>query len=77
VGTANFNENREPGTFTEAQHFSGADVGAPANVVMHSNFGPNGTSESCHSNTHDRDGMSGMATHRAAARECCRRAAGR
>jgi hypothetical protein len=51
VGAANFNENRDSGTFTQTEHFSGADVGAPANVVMHSNFGPDGTSEFCHSNT--------------------------
>src|SRR3954464_6370782 len=50
VGSANFNANRDSGTFTETQHFSGADVGAPANVVMHSNFGPNGVTEFCHSN---------------------------
>jgi hypothetical protein len=50
VGAANFNENRDSGTFTETQHFTGADVGAPANVVMHSNFGPNGVTEFCHSN---------------------------
>jgi len=50
VGTANFNENRGSGTFTETQHFSGDAVGAPANAVMHSNFGPNGTTEFCHTN---------------------------
>ena len=49
-GVANFNANRDSGTFTETQHFTGADVGAPANVVMHNNFGPNGTTEFCHSN---------------------------
>jgi hypothetical protein len=51
VGTANFNENRDSGTFTETQHFTGAAVGTPANAVMHSNFGPNGTTQFCHSNT--------------------------
>jgi hypothetical protein len=50
VGAANFNANRDSGSFTETQHFSGDAVGAPANVVMHSNFGPNGTTEFCHAN---------------------------
>jgi hypothetical protein len=50
VGAANFNDNRGSGVFTEPQHFSGANVGAPANVVMHSNFGPNGVTEFCRSN---------------------------
>jgi hypothetical protein len=49
VGAANFNENPDSGTFTETQHFSGADVGVPANVVMHNNLGPNGLKEFCHS----------------------------
>jgi hypothetical protein len=50
-GVANFNENHGSGTFTQTEHFTGADVGAPANAVMHNNFGPNGTREFCHSNT--------------------------
>jgi hypothetical protein len=50
VGTANFNANRDSGTFTQTQHFTGAAVGSPANAVMHNNFGPNGTREFCHSN---------------------------
>jgi hypothetical protein len=50
VGATNFNENRGSGTFTETSHFTGADVGAPANVVMHNTFGPNGLKQFCHSN---------------------------
>ena len=50
VGTANFNANRGSGTFTQTEHFTGADVGTPASDVMHSNFGPNGEKSFCHSN---------------------------
>jgi predicted transglutaminase-like cysteine proteinase len=50
VGAANFNENRDSGTFTQTDHFTGADVGQPAMAVMHDNFGPNGLKQFCHTN---------------------------
>jgi hypothetical protein len=51
VGAANFNAERGSGTFTQTDHFTGADVGQPANVVNHNTFGPNGLKQFCHSNT--------------------------
>jgi hypothetical protein len=50
VGAANFNANRDSGTLTQTEHFTGADVGTPASDVMHDNFGPNGLTSFCHSN---------------------------
>jgi hypothetical protein len=50
VGAANFNANRGSGTFTQTEHFTGADVGAPASDVMHDNFGPSGVKSFCHTN---------------------------
>jgi hypothetical protein len=50
VGTSNFNENRDSGTFSQTDHFTGADVGRPAMNVMHANFGPNGLKQFCHTN---------------------------
>jgi hypothetical protein len=50
AGVANFNADRDSGTFTQTEHFTGAAVGAPASDVMHDNFGPNGLKSFCHSN---------------------------
>jgi hypothetical protein len=50
VGVVNFNANRGSGTFTQTEHFTGADVGTPASDVMHDNFGPNGLKSFCHTN---------------------------
>jgi hypothetical protein len=50
VGTSNFNEQRVSGTFTQTDHFTGADVGSPAMAITHDNFGPNGLKQFCHTN---------------------------